>query len=155
MALRGNWKKFDAMTSAAGKPFIVVELEYKGDTWGKLSTFDKNIIATAEALNEGDPVIFETRKSGKYTNLITLEIDDGTAPTTPAQTSPKKTSNEQFKSKVRSPEEDLRITAIALFKSSIEGGIFTTIADACDHIDEVFALAKLIVNYQDTGDVPF
>ena len=77
--LTGKWIGYKEMESAGGKPFIIAEVEYNGKPWEGLSTFDGNIIEEARKLKEGDDVEFETKKSGKYTNLISLNGSKGGA----------------------------------------------------------------------------
>ena len=79
MALTGKWVEYKEMESSAGKPFIIATLEYNGKPWENLSTFDGNIIEVARGLSKGADVEFETKKSGKYTNLISLNGSKGGA----------------------------------------------------------------------------
>ena len=71
MSLKGNWIAMERK-DWSGKDFVICEIEYNGSPWGSLSTFDSALIAEAEKLKAGDEVTFETKKSGKYTNLIML-----------------------------------------------------------------------------------
>lgn len=84
MPLTGNWIGYDEMETGKGLKYILASIEYNGTPWERLSTFDEGIIEVASKLKEGDEVTFETKKSGKYTNLTALNGTSATGRPTKA-----------------------------------------------------------------------
>ena len=161
MALMGKWHSHEILTTGAGKEFMVAKVMYKGDEWGNLSTFDKGIRATAESLQAGDDINFETKKVNKYTNLIALSPAGagGGASTPGPRPSAGPVSGGGGSKRFDDPQAGI---LTGLLKSFIEGGVVTTPAELKSMAIKIAPIVKAIVdgvyfgdNVPDDEDIPF